>query len=68
MAVRGYQQAQDRADLRAGTIAAQIINVNLGKGKEPWTAAHFFPHLRRHPAQEPDGAALDILAPGERVV
>ena len=47
-AYRGYQLREDRADLRAGLVAAAIYEQNRDSNKkqEPITAYDFFPHLR----------------------
>lgn len=49
-AVRGYTREQDAAFLRAGTIAAQILNVHRDPKKhgKPLTAGDIFPHLKAH--------------------
>ena len=47
MAYRGYRERQKESYLRAGTIAAQIINVNRDPQKrhDPYGAEDFFPFL-----------------------
>ncbi len=42
----GYLDTEARDDMRAGTIAAAIYNVNRGKKSRPLSAADIFPHLK----------------------
>lgn len=40
--LRAQEEVEHRKDLRAGLVAAQIINVNLKKGTPPVSASDFF--------------------------
>lgn len=39
------EKAEQRADFRAGTIAAVIANANRGKDQAPFRSSDFFPSL-----------------------
>ena len=46
LAYSGHLDQQEHEDIRAGTIAAAVYNVNRAKGKRGLSAADIFPHLK----------------------
>lgn len=44
--IDGWGQGEQRADMRAGVIAATVANVHRSRESRTWEAADFFPHLR----------------------
>jgi len=55
MSVSAYLEREKRADLRAGVVAATLVNVNLKRGARQRRPADFFPSLQRD-RKRPRGA------------